>query len=107
MTMAYPKRLDMLCAALGEAPYVQPFKPDGAFYLLARIQLEWPGYDGNWDYWSMTNQLIDEAGIGSSPGSALGAGGAGQIRVASSCSSDHVEEAAQLWPSTLRVVTAP
>ena len=46
MAQEYQKRRDILFAALEEAPYVQVFKPGGAFYLWARIQPEWPGYDG-------------------------------------------------------------
>ena len=105
MAEEYENRRDLLFAALEEAPYVEPFKPGGAFYLWARIQPEWPGYDGKRDDWSMTNYLIDKAGIGSSPGSAFGAAGAGHIRFAFSCSTDQIEEAARLLPTTLRAVT--
>ena len=101
MAQEYQKRRDILFSALEEAPYVQAFKPGGAFYLWARIQPEWPGYDGKRDDWSMTNYLIDTAGIGSSPGSAFGAAGAGYIRFAFSCSTDQVEEAAGLLPDVL------
>ena len=101
MAQEYQRRRDILFAALEEAPYVRAFKPGGAFYLWARIQPEWPGYDGRRDDWSMTNYLIDHAGIGSSPGSAFGAAGAGCIRFAFSCSTDQVEEAARLLPDVL------
>src|SRR5512143_1289596 len=63
MAEEYQKRRDILFAALEEAPYVEAFKPGGAFYLWARIQPEWPGYGGGQDDWSMTNYLIDAAGI--------------------------------------------
>jgi len=106
MAREYEKRRDILFAALEEAPYVQAFKPGGAFYLWARIQPDWPGYGGQRDDWSMTNYLIDKSGIGSSPGSAFGAAGAGHIRFAFSCSTAQVEEAARLLPSTLQAVTA-
>lgn len=101
MAQEYQKRRDILFSALEEAPYMQAFKPGGAFYLWARIQPEWPGYDGKRDDWSLTNYLIDTAGIGSSPGSAFGAAGAGYIRFAFSCSTDQVEEAARLLPEIL------
>lgn len=101
MAQEYQKRRDTLFAALEEAPYVQAFKPAGAFYLWARIQPDWPGYGDQRDDWSMTNFLIDKAGIGSSPGSAFGPAGAGHIRFAFSCSTDQVEEAAKLLPATL------
>ena len=105
MAQEYQRRRDILFAALEEAPYVQAFKPGGAFYLWARIQPDWPGYDGKSDDWSMTNYLIDAAGIGSSPGSAFGEAGAGYIRFAFSCSTDQVEEAAKLLPAVLSTVS--
>ncbi|HSR21118.1 MAG TPA: pyridoxal phosphate-dependent aminotransferase [Anaerolineales bacterium] len=106
MAREYETRRDILFSALERAPYVQPFKPGGAFYLWARIQPDWPGYGGQRDDWSMTNYLIDKAGIGSSPGSAFGAAGAGHIRFAFSCSTAQVQEAARLLPSTLQAVNS-
>lgn len=101
MAKEYQKRRDILFSALENAPYVKPFKPGGAFYIWARILPDWPGYDGKVDDWSMTNYLIDAAGIGSSPGSAFGPAGEGCIRFAFSCSTDQVEEAASLLPDVL------
>jgi aspartate aminotransferase len=103
MRQEYEKRRDILFAALQQTPVLQVFKPGGAFYLWAKIQPEWPGYDGQTDDWSMTNYLIDRAGIGSSPGSAFGAAGAGHIRFAFSCSTDQVEEAARILPEVLEL----
>ena len=105
MATEYQKRRDLLFAALEEAPYVQAFKPGGAFYMWARIQPDWPGYGGQRDDWSMTNYLIDKAGVGSSPGSAFGEAGAGHIRFAFSCSTEQVEEAARLLPSALHAIS--
>jgi aspartate aminotransferase len=105
MAQEYQRRRDILFSALEEAPYVQAFKPGGAFYLWARIQPDWPGYDGKSDDWSMTNYLIDASGIGSSPGSAFGEAGEGYIRFAFSCSTDQVEEAAKLLPEVLSRVS--
>jgi aspartate aminotransferase len=102
MAAEYQKRRDLLFAALEEAPYLTAFKPKGAFYLWARILPEWPGYEGQRDDWSLTNYLIDRAGIGSSPGSAFGAAGEGHIRFAFSCSTEQVAEAARLLPDVLR-----
>ncbi len=102
MAQEYQKRRDILFDALEESPYVKAFKPGGAFYLWARIQPDWPGYNGKTDDWSMTNYLIDKAGIGSAPGSAFGPAGAGHIRFAFSCSTNQVEEAARLLPEVLR-----
>lgn len=101
MAQEYQKRRDILLSALEKAPYVQAFKPGGAFYLWAHILPEWPGYNGKNDDWSMTDYLIDTAGIGSSPGSAFGPAGDGHIRFAFSCSTSQVEEAASLLPDIL------
>lgn len=102
MAAEYQSRRDMLLVALEESPYLEPFKPGGAFYLWAKIKKEWPGYQGKTDDWSMTNYLIDRVGVGSSPGSAFGAAGAGHIRFAFSCSTEQVREAAGLIPVVLR-----
>ncbi|MCI0553906.1 MAG: pyridoxal phosphate-dependent aminotransferase [Anaerolineae bacterium] len=101
MAQEYQKRRDILFSALEEAPYLKAFKPKGAFYLWARMEPEWPGYNGGNDDWSVTNYLIDSAGIGSSPGSAFGPAGDGYIRFAFSCSTDQVEEAAKRLPEVL------
>ncbi len=99
----YQKRRDILFAALEQGPVLKVFQPGGAFYLWAQIRPEWPGYEGQSDDWSMTNYLINRAGIGSSPGSAFGAAGAGHIRFAFSCSTDQVEEAARILPGVLDI----
>jgi aspartate aminotransferase len=102
MAREYQMRRDILFDALEESPYVKAFKPHGAFYMWARIQPGWPGYGGKSDDWSMTNYLIDQAAIGSAPGSAFGPAGAGHIRFAFSCSTSQVKEAAGLLPGVLR-----
>lgn len=102
MAAEYQSRRDMLLAALEESPYLEPFKPGGAFYLWAKIKEDWPSYQGKVDDWSMTNYLIDRVGVGSSPGSAFGAAGAGHIRFAFSCSTEQVREAAGLIPVALK-----
>jgi aspartate aminotransferase len=106
MSAEYQLRRDMLFAALEESPYVKAFKPSGAFYIWVRINPDWPGYQGKTDDWSMTNYLIDQAGIGSAPGSAFGPDNEGYIRFAFSCSTDQVRAAAELLPSVLRSAKA-
>jgi aspartate aminotransferase len=102
MAQEYQLRRDVLFDALEESPFVKAFKPHGAFYLWARILPDWPGYGGKSDDWSMTNYLIDQSAIGSTPGSAFGAAGAGSIRFAFSCSTAQVKEVAGLLPGVLR-----
>lgn len=106
MSAEYQARRDILVVALEKSPYVKPFTPSGAFYLWARITPDWPGYQGNADDWSMTNYLIDQAGIGSAPGSAFGQAGEGHIRFAFSCSTDQVRQAADLLPGVLQAVSS-
>ena len=60
----------------------ESFKPGGAFYVWSKISPEWPGYQGQRDSWAMTNYLIDQAGVGTSPGSAFGPSGEGYVRFA-------------------------
>lgn len=102
MAAEYQLRRDMLYDALVESPYVEPFKAGGTFYLWCKMKPDWVGYKGEKDDWSMTNYLIDCAGIGSSPGTAFGAAGEAHIRFAFSCSTSMVKEAARLLPETLR-----
>ena len=102
MAKEYQMRRDILYDALEESPYLKVFKPQGAFYLWASIQPDWPGYGGKSDDWSMTNFLIDKSAIGSAPGSAFGPADAGHIRFAFSCSTAQVNEAAELLPGVLR-----
>lgn len=102
MAAEYQLRRDMLYDALVESPYVEPFKAGGTFYLWCKMKPDWVGYKGKQDDWSMTNYLIDCAGIGSSPGTAFGAAGEAHIRFAFSCSTSMVKEAARLLPEALR-----
>ncbi len=60
----------------------ESFKPSGAFYMWSKISPEWPGYQGRRDSWAMTNYLIDQAGVGTSPGIAFGPAGEGYVRFA-------------------------
>jgi len=102
MAQEYQSRRDTLFNAVAEAPYLKAARPQGAFYLWARILPDWPGYAGKADDWSLTDYLIDRAAIGSVPGSAFGPAGASSIRFAFSCSTAQVNEAATLLPEVLR-----
>ncbi len=105
MAKEYQVRRDLLVDALARAPHLSAFTPGGTFYIWCRILPSWPGYEGRRDDWSMTDYLIDQAGIGSSPGSAFGASGAGHIRFAFSCSTAQVKRAAELLPEVLQAAT--
>lgn len=76
------RRRNLLFEGLQNMPVLQAFKPQGAFYVWAKISDAWDGYQGSKDGWAMTNYLIDTAGIGVSPGVAFGAAGKQSIRFA-------------------------
>jgi aspartate aminotransferase len=101
MAAEYQKRRDALLAALDSVTVLHPFEPQGAFYLWARIDDGWPGVQGRRDGWTMTEYLIDQAGVGSAPGEVFGPAGAGHIRFAFSCSTDQVIEGARLLKDAL------
>ncbi len=96
MSAEYQRRRDALWDGLKDLRALHPLKPQGAFYLWARIDESWVGYEGHSGGWSMTDFLIDKAGVGSAPGEVFGPAGAGHIRFAFSCSTDQVVEGARL-----------
>jgi aspartate aminotransferase len=102
MAHEYQARRDVLFQAVTACPYLQPFKPQGSFFMWMKITPDWPGYNGKRDDWSLTNYLIDKAAIGSTPGTAFGAAGIDHLRFAFSCSTAQVEKAASLLPGVLR-----
>jgi aspartate/methionine/tyrosine aminotransferase len=101
MAAEYQKRRDALWDGVSRVPMLHPFKPQGAFYLWARIDERWGGYQGETGGWAFTNGLIDKAGIGSAPGDVFGPSGAGHVRFAFSCSTEQVVRAAALLPEVL------
>lgn len=76
------RRRDLLLEGLKTIPVLQVFKPQGAFYVWAKISDGWKGYQGQRDGWAMTHYLIEAAGIGVSPGVAFGEAGDQYIRFA-------------------------
>lgn len=76
------ERRNIFFDGLQSIPVFESFKPQGAFYVWSKIANDWPGYDGAKDSWAMTNYLIDQAGIGTSPGIAFGPSGEGYVRFA-------------------------
>ncbi len=76
------KRRDIFYDGVKSIKVFDAFKPQGAFYVWAKITDAWRGYNGKKDSWAMTNCLIDQAGIGTSPGVAFGPSGEGYVRFA-------------------------
>ncbi len=95
MASEYQHRRDLLLSGLLGVPVLRPVTPKGAFFLWAQIDPAWCGYHEGDDDQAMVALLVDEAGIGCSPGSAFGPAGRGWIRFAFSCQRGHVELAAK------------
>ena len=89
-------RRDIFYSGLQSIKAFDAFKPQGAFYVWARISDEWPGYDGAKDSWAMTNYLIDKAAIGTSPGIAFGPSGDRYVRFAFTASRDDLVESVEV-----------
>jgi aspartate aminotransferase len=102
MGAGYEARRDRLLAGLSGCDLLHPYVPKGTFFLWARIDPGWEGYRGQRTDTAMTDYLIDETGVGSSPGSAFGPAGAGCIRFAFSCEEAEVDAGAALVRRLLR-----
>jgi aspartate aminotransferase len=76
------ERRNIFFEGLKSITVFESFKPQGAFYVWSKISDRWPGYKGQRDSWAMTNYLIDQAGVGTSPGIAFGPSGEGYVRFA-------------------------
>lgn len=92
----YQKRRDILLDALKGVKVLHPFVPQGTFFMWLKIDPSWEGYKGAKDDWAMTNFLIDQGGVGSSPGTAFGPAGEGCIRLAYSCDEPQLREACKV-----------
>jgi len=97
----YQKRRDVLWEALSRTRWLTPTKPEGAFYLWAKIHPAWPGYQGERNGWAMTRYLMDTFGVGSAPGEVFGPAGQGHVRFAFACSTEQLVEAAGLLATAL------
>lgn len=97
----YHVRRDALLDGLKETKLLHTFKPEGAFFLWAKIDDAWSGYEGKRDGWAMTKYLVDTVGVGSAPGEVFGKCGAGHVRFAFSCSTDQVLAASKLLAQAL------
>ena len=96
MAEEYQVRRDTLWEGLKDNKLLHPLRPEGAFYLWARIDESWEGYAGLRGGRAMTECLIEETGIGSVPGEVFGPAGESHIRLAFSCPTDQVVAAAAI-----------
>jgi aspartate/methionine/tyrosine aminotransferase len=79
--------LGVLGDTLGRHPRIRFAAPPGAFYLFF-------GVEGISDTRALCLTLVDEAGVGLSPGTAFGAAGAGYVRMCFARGEDDLREAA-------------
>ena len=79
---------DLLCDALAATGKVRFARPEGAFYLFCAIE-------GHPDPRKLAFRLVDEAGLGTAPGNAFGAGGDGYLRLCFARSPDQIREVAR------------
>ncbi|CAG0934823.1 aspartate aminotransferase [Thermoflexales bacterium] len=82
MTQELEARRNLFFEGLQTIKAFESFRPGGAFYVWSKISASWPGYQGRRDSWAMTNYLIDQVGVGTSPGIAFGPAGEGYVRFA-------------------------
>lgn len=101
MLNEYHVRRDALLEGLKGTKLLHTFKPEGAFFLWARIDDAWSGYNGKRDGWAMTKYLVDTVGVGSAPGEVFGKCGTGHVRFAFSCSTDQVLAGSKLLAQAL------
>jgi aspartate/methionine/tyrosine aminotransferase len=86
---------DVLSRALTATGRCQFALPNGAFYLFFRVE-------GEPDARALALRLIDEAGVGLAPGTALGAGGSEFLRACFARRTDQVELAGQRIAQALK-----
>jgi len=86
---------DILSRALAATGRCRFATPQGAFYLFFRVE-------GENDTRKLALRLIDEAGVGLAPGTALGSGGGDFLRACFARKSEEVEIAAQRLVEALR-----
>ena len=86
---------DILSRALAATGRCRFALPQGAFYLFFRV-------DGETDTRKLALRLIDEAGVGLAPGTALGRGGSDFLRACFARKSEEMGIAAQRLAEALR-----
>lgn len=93
MKNEYQKRRDIILSALKGSKYLEPRKPDGAFYLWCKIK-QYPNSLN--DPWGMTEYILKKTGVGSTPGPVFGPSGNSFIRFAFSADTKIIQEASEV-----------
>lgn len=85
MVRAYSERRDMLLDMVAGSSAVTVFEPEGAFYLWVKLG------DGNVDDRAMAMDLLEQANVCLTPGSAFGPMGRGRLRISFAASRKDLE----------------
>ena len=85
MVMAYSERRNMLLDMVADSSEATVFKPEGAFYLWVKLG------DGNVDDGAVAMDLLEQANVCLTPGSAFGPMGRGRLRVSFAASREDLE----------------
>jgi aspartate aminotransferase len=89
MRKEFEARRDLIVAGLRALPGVTCPVPGGAFYVFPRFDpRHWGGLDDD----ALCMQLIDKAGVATTPGSSFGAHGKGHLRLSYATSRDRIQE---------------
>jgi aspartate/methionine/tyrosine aminotransferase len=95
----YAARRAQVVAALRAIPGISLLEPEGAFYVLFRV-------DGMTDSAEYAERLVRETGVALAPGSAFGAGGEGYLRLCFAASEPAIADALARFTAFVRA-TAP
>jgi len=93
MRSEYQRRRDIIYDGVKNSRYLEPFYPEGAFYLWAKIR-EFP--EGTKDSWDFSKYLLEKTSVGSTPGPVFGPNNDHYIRFAFSAKTEDIREASEL-----------
>jgi aspartate aminotransferase len=95
MISVFEKNRDILFDAVNKSRVLScSFRPKGAFYIFAKINENWEGYESRKDDKAFVNYLIDKGRCGATPGSIFGPTGKAYVRFSYACATEMVEKAA-------------
>ncbi|HEY3131489.1 MAG TPA: pyridoxal phosphate-dependent aminotransferase [Acidobacteriota bacterium] len=86
MVGRYRANRDLCYSLAGRLPHVNAWKPEGAFYMLLKV-------DGLKDSLSFAKEVFRKTGVGMAPGVGFGAGGEGSLRLCYAAERELLREA--------------
>jgi len=94
----YQRRKDIIYDGVKNSRYLEPWYPEGAFYLLAKIR-KFP--EGAKDSWDFLKYLLEKTSVCSRPGSVLGPNNDHYIRFAFSTKTEDIREATDFFKNLI------